>query len=708
MTQQSRSSSGHPSASGAGRRIPSQLAPVLFSGALLLSAASAQSPTFINTLLPEPSSLQASAGELPFTSSFSVASNAPQNPILAAATDHMLQALEQQTNTQLAKSLQPASSSVTLMITLADAALARPTIETDESYSLEIDASGIRLQAANVFGALHGLTTLQQLVQVQHNAFVLPFVSIHDAPRFTWRGLMLDVSRHFMPLPVLYRTVDAMAAVKLNVLHLHLTDDQGFRIESKRFPRLNGLGSDGLFYTQDQMRELIGYASAHGVRIVPEFDVPGHVTSWLVGYPELGSLPRDYQIGRTFGVWDAALDPTKESTYAFLDSFIAEMAALFPDEYMHLGGDESNGKDWQANPAIVAYMQQHGMKSTAELQIYFSTRVLALVQNHQKQMVGWDEILQPTTPKDAVIQSWRGVASLRTAARQGNRSILSAPYYLDAMKSAERMYLDDPLPPDSDLIPDQARLVLGGEVAMWAEQITAQTVDSRLWPRTAALAERFWSPRKTRDVPDMYRRLQVESVRLDNLGVTHISGPWRGLRQITGSEQAAGQLALLTSALSPAPFHSRYQQQKTSQLTPMGNVVDFTRPDPPLRRTLQMLADQYLHASGAEKTSARQQLEAIFQSWISVGPALDALTPSHPLLDGVKLRRQQFSQLGLLGVQSLSLLETKSAPSPAWLQAQTSLLKQASEPHDLVDFVMLPTLQTLLDATQTSRTPIER
>ena len=668
-------------------------------GMLLLSTSlvHGQQATFVNTLLPQPSSLQIASGVLPITSAFSVSSNAAQNVILTAAVRRMLDAVEQQTNTPLTKTMSAGGG--TLTISVADLAMMRPTLGMDESYSLAITTSGVALKAATVFGAMHGLATLQQLVQAQHGAFVLPLLTISDSPRFPWRGLMLDVGRHFMPLPVIYRTLDAMAAVKMNVLHLHLTEDQGFRIESKRYPKLTEMGSDGMFYTQDQMRAVIAYAAAHGIRIIPEFDVPGHVTSWLVGYPELASFQREYTIGRTFGVWDGALDPTKESTYKFLDGFIEEMAALFPDEYMHMGGDESNGKDWKANPAIAAYMQQHGMKSTDELQVYFSTRVLALVKKHHKQMVGWDEILQTTTPKDAVIQSWRGVESLGVASKQGNRSILSAPYYLDAMKSSEKMYLDDPLPESLKLTPEQAKLVLGGEATMWAEQVTSQTIDSRVWPRTAALAERFWSPEKTRDVDDLYRRLEVESSRLEALGLTHVSGPAMGLRQIAG-EDGEAPLGVLTSTLTPTPFHYRYQQQKTSQLTPMGNVVDFTRPDPPLRQDLRLLVERYLHNQGAERELARGQLTELFESWIATSPTLDMIAADHPLLDGVKTRRRQLPELGLLGLACLGRIESKAAADAGWAQTQTALLKQAAEHVDVVDFVVLPPLETLLGETQ--------
>lgn len=681
-----------------------------------LNTAGAQTRYTAGTLLPRPTQVSEDVSDtLPITPSFTVSSNALSNPDLQAAVRRTLEAIQRQTNTPLAQtigaSMRDAGSAATLTIQIANTIQTRPTLTTDESYQIEITPIAARLTAPTVFGAMHGLVTLQQLVQPAPSAppnlpgtnattFVLPALRIDDAPRFPWRGISLDVVRHWMPLPVLYRTLDGMAEVKLNVLHLHLSDDQGFRLESKRFPQLTAKGSDGLFYTQAQMLDLIEYARARGIRVVPEFDVPGHVTAWLTAMPQFASVNRKYEIARTFGIWDPALDPTREDTYKFLDTLIGEIAALFPDDFLHMGGDESNGIDWKANPNIVRYMGQHNIANTDALQAYFSTRVLALVKKHGKQMVGWDEILQPNTPRDAVIQSWRGVDSLAIAAKQGNRGILSAPYYLDAMKTAETMYLADPLPAPGTLTPEQEKLILGGEVAMWGEQITPQTVDSRLWPRTAALAERFWSTRQTRDVDSMYARLEGESIRLDGLGLTHIFGPSAGLRQIAGSEAGAQQLAVLTATLSPVPFYERYLQQKTSQLTPMGNVVDYTRPDPALRWRLRQMVDRYLHGASNERSAAKQQLTTLFQAWIATGPALDALAPEHPLLNQVTLRRQQLPQLAQLGLQALADIDNKRRATPAWNDKQTTLLKQAATHTELTDFAILPSLQQLFDATK--------
>jgi hexosaminidase len=334
---------------------------------------------------------------------------------------------------------------------------------------------------------MRGLQTFLQLVEITPQGFAVPTVWIEDKPRFPWRGLMIDSGRHFMPVEVIRRNLDAMSAVKLNVLHWHLSENQGFRVESRRFPKLQGMGSDGLFYTQDQVRGIIAYARDRGIRVVPEFDMPGHSTAWFVGYPELASAPGPYSVERKWGVFDPAMDPTRESTYKFLDEFIGEMAGLFPDQFFHIGGDEVNGKQWDANPRIQRFIRAHGLKDNAGLQAYFNTRVQKLVAKHGKTTEGWDEILRPDLPKSIVIQSWRGQKSLADAAQQGYRGLLSYGYYLDLMYTAASHYAVDPLADAAaNLSSEDLQRILGGEACMWAEYVSAENVDSRIWPRTAA------------------------------------------------------------------------------------------------------------------------------------------------------------------------------------------------------------------------------
>jgi hexosaminidase len=387
-----------------------------------------------------------------------------------------LKRLQGRTGLTLATGLATSAATAGLEIQCATAGQVIPSLDEDESYQLEVADQKVRLTAPTVVGALRGLETLLQLLSADRDGYFFPAVRIQDQPLFRWRGLLIDVGRHYQPPEVLKRNLDAMEAVKLNVFHWHLTEDQGFRVESKKFPRLHQLGSDGLYYTQDQIREIIDYARERGIRVVPEFDIPGHSTSWLVGHPELGSAPGPYTIERGAGIFEPALDPTREEVYKFLDIFLGEMASLFPDAYMHIGGDENEGKQWARNPKIQAFMKEKGIKDNHALQAYFNNRVLKILERHKKKMIGWDEILQPELPKNAVIHSWRGPAALADAARKGYDGILSNGYYIDLSYPTSQHYVVDPIPADTTLSPDEQKHILGGEATMWSEWVSPETI----------------------------------------------------------------------------------------------------------------------------------------------------------------------------------------------------------------------------------------
>ena len=665
-------------------------------------ASPADGNEFVNTLMPLPATVVSKPGNLRIDNSLSYALSGDSSPRLRQGALRLLDRLQMRTGAELAKEPAPQGREATLTIEApASSAEASPALGEDESYILDVDEHHASLRAHAEVGALRGMETLLQLVQPSGGGFILPAVHIEDAPRFPWRGLMLDPGRHFLPPPVIYRTLDGMAAVKLNVLHWHLTEDQGFRIESRVFPKLQQQGSGGLYYTQQQVRDIEAYAAARGSRVVPEFDMPGHSTSWLVGYPELGSAPGPYSVEHEFGVHDAALNPVEDSTYRFLDTFFGEMAQLFPDEYVHIGGDESNGKQWLANPRIKAFMDAHGMKTTPELQAYFNTRVQKILARYHKRMVGWDEVLSSTLSPDVVIQNWHGSEFLVNGAKQGHRGLFSGPYYLDYTYTASQLFLADPVPADAALTPEQAKLILGGEACQWGEHISPQTIDSRIWPRAAAVAERFWSPAADRDTEDMYRRLQAESLRLDEEGTTHISGPERGLRQLAGTEQDRA-LTLFAAVLQPVNFGARYQQQHTSQLTALDRLVDSVRPDPPLRHEFELLVDGALRGNSADI----ERLESLFRSWVDAAPELDRLAANSPLLNEVSSRRSDWPKLGSMGIEALSYLRSGNAPPAGWQDAQTALLREAAEPRpgELVDFVVLGPLEKLVAAANRSKT----
>ena len=659
-----------------------------------LTAQPSASSSFVNTLMPQPASLSVETGSLPLGPGFSYALSGNNSARLTQAAVRFIRRLE--TNTGVQMRLAPAAKpgDATLLIDVRSAASDPiPLPDEDESYTLDVAPKQITLRANTDIGALRGLQTLLQLPQVQGSGFIFPAVHIEDAPRFPWRGLMLDCGRHFMPLPVIYRTLDGMAAVKLNVFHWHLTEDQGFRIESRVFPRLQQMGSNGHYYTQQQVREVIAYASARGIRVVPEFDMPGHATSWMVGYPNLGSAPGPYSVETSFGIFDAALDPTRESTYRFLDAFLGEMAGLFPDPYIHIGGDESNGKAWRANPRIRAFMKAHGYTTTQQLQTYFETRVQKILTRYHKRMLGWDEILNPALPKNAVIQVWHQDQFLIEGAQQGHRELYSRPYYLDHMYTAAEMFQADPIPADARLAPAQSKLILGGEACMWSEQVTPRTVDSRIWPRAAAVAERLWSPATDRDTNDMYRRLQVESLRLDGDGLDHFADFERGLRQLAGTDADAA-LILFAQTLQPVNNDIRYLGQHPTQLTPFDLLVDAVSPDPPLRHQINQLVDRALHGDEA----AAAQLHAIFQSWAQAAPEVAQLAAGSPRLQQASARIRQWPRLATAGLESLDYLKQATPAPVTWQTAQKTLIQDAAGHQDLVNFAVLPAIRKLVDA----------
>jgi hexosaminidase len=651
---------------------------------------------FVNTLMPQPSQLSAQGGQLRLTPSFGVATDHYHDARLDAAIAHGVARIKMQTGILFSTSSSSAAASAALVISVDGPGETIQSVDEDESYSLDVVPSGVRLHAATVVGAMRGLETLQQLLQTDATGYFLPAVSIHDTPRFRWRGLMIDCGRHFMPVDVIERTLDGMAAVKLNVFHWHLSEDQGFRMESRAFPKLTELGSDGLFYTQEQAREIVVYARDRGIRVVPEFDMPGHSSAWFVGYPDLASAPGPFHIEREFGIFDPVMDPTQEGTYKFLDKFVGEMAAIFPDHFMHIGGDENNGVEWKANARIQAFMREHNLQDTAALQNYFNQRLLKILEKHGKHMVGWDEILTPDLPKDVVVQSWRGFDSLAAGAKAGYSTILSAGYYLNLMSTAATHYLVDPLPQANALSPEEQARILGGEACMWMEQTTPRDIDSRVWPRAAAIAERFWSPRDVNNVDDMYRRLAVESIRLEGLGLTHISQEAESLRQLAGIRQIE-PLQILTSVLEPVTFNERAHMQHPNQLTPLNQLIDALPPDPPSRHKFELLVATYLQ-NPATRFQEEADLTAEFKAWAAAEPGILRLMAGSPTLALAEPRAQQLTTLGATGLEAVSYLSSGMPAVVGWKAQQLALLDEAEKPQALVRFTVIKPLRDLVSA----------
>ncbi|HYS21989.1 MAG TPA: family 20 glycosylhydrolase [Gemmatimonadales bacterium] len=660
-------------------------------------AAAVVSAQSTRNLLPVPAAFEWRTGRLGFDTAFTVAVRGFADARLRRALDRTLRRLEGRTGLTFSRRPITDSTTTTLVVRADRPGMPVQGVEEDESYTLTVNEGHAELHAPTVVGVIRGLETLLQLADADSAGPYLPSVTIQDHPRFAWRGLLLDVCRHWEPVAVIERTLDAMAAVKLNVLHWHLSEDQGFRVESRRYPRLQELGSDGLYYTQAQIREVIAYARDRGIRVVPEFDMPAHSTSWFVGYPQYAAAPGPYQIERGYGVLDAVFDPTREEVYAFIEGFIGEMAALFPDAYFHIGGDEANGKQWSANPRIQAYMRAHGLKDNDALQASFNRRLLRILTRHGKRMVGWDEILHPDLPKSVVVQTWRGPESLGQSARQGFQGLLSAGYYLDAMAPAESHYGVDPVPDSAGLTPEQAQRILGGEICMWGEVVTPETIDSRVWPRTAAVAERLWSPRTVTDVEDLYRRLRVLSARLEELGLSTETHTHRMLLRIAPGVDLA-PLRTLLAALEPVNLGGRMNVDPATQLTPLTALSDAARPDPPLRRDLAGLIHDLRGGDPTRAAAARERLSLIFQSWRDAAPGVAAIAVrAVPAREGVPLA-QELADLGAAGQEALSYVASASPAPQAWREARAALLERLQHPQAHLRFTVLPAMRELIQA----------
>jgi hexosaminidase len=682
------------------QNVRSRVLGILVLGVLSYPAmTTAQQPAL--NLMPLPASAQSGTGTLAVDATFSVAFTGHTEPRLERAGERFMGQLARQT--ALALSLRPAKGTkATLVVQTDHASKEIQDVGEDESYVLEVTAEGAKLTAPTPLGTMHGLQTFLQLVDVSPNGFAAPALKIQDQPRFPWRGLMIDSARHFIPLDVIHRNINGMEAVKMNVFHWHLSENQGFRAESKKFPKLHEQGSDALYYTQDEIRDLIAYARDRGIRVVPEFDMPGHTTAWFVGHPELASGKGPYEIERKWGIFDPAMDPTSEKVYKFLDELIGEMAKLFPDHYFHIGGDEVNGKEWNANPKIQAYMKAHGIKDNEALQGYFSGRVQKLVTKHGKTVVGWDEVLVEGVPKDIVIQSWRGQASLAKAAKQGYHGILSNGYYLDLGWSAARHYAVDPMSGDAaNLSAEEKQRILGGESCMWAEYVNPENVDSRIWPRNAAIAERLWSPQEVRDPASMYARLDFVSARLEWLGLTHRTVSRHMLQRLAGPASSAEFAALrtLTDVIEPVKDYTRERTApaEPTSATPLNRVVDAVPLESDAGRRFVELVDQFI-ASTCHDPATEARLRAQFTAWRDNDATLQPLAQRSFFVKEVAANSQDLSALGAAGLSALDAI-AKGQPAPdSWKAQQLAIIEQAKKPKAQLLLIPAPAVQKLIEA----------
>ncbi|MEP7036905.1 MAG: family 20 glycosylhydrolase, partial [Acidobacteriota bacterium] len=374
--------------------------------------------------------------------------------------------------------------------------------------------------------------------------------------------------------------------------------------------------------------------------------------------------------------------------------FFKEMSELFPDKYVHIGGDENEGKQWAANPRIQAFMKEKGLKDKHQLQTFFNKRILKFIQANGKIMMGWEEILQPDLPKEVVIHSWRGQESLAAAAKDGFQSVLSNGYYIDLMYPASQHYVVDPIPADTMLTAEQQKRILGGEATMWSEWVSPETIDSRIWTRTAAIAERFWSPREVNQVDDMYRRLAVISRQLEELGLTHLKNQEVLLRRLANN-QSIFRLQRLLSIIEPVKEYRRYQVRPQTMLSPLTGLVDAAQADAPTARFFNQTVDDLISNYSPEKARTVQNL---LIGWSDTARGLDSLTEDSPALTEARPLGLDLLNLSQIGSEAISYLNKNQTPPADWRDKEIAALAEIAKPKAALEFAVLPGMKLLVVA----------
>jgi hexosaminidase len=465
--------------------------------------------------------------------------------------------------------------------------IATLNLQQDESYQLSVSPKAITINANTDSGAIYALETLLQSLQNTNSEYFFPALSVTDNPRFKWRGLMIDAARHFQPVDVIKRNLDAMAAVKLNVFHWHLVDDQGWRIEMKNLKQLHEKASDGQYYSQEQIKDVVKYANNLGIMVMPEIDVPGHASAILTAIPEIGStVGKSYSIERNAGVFTPTLDPTNPKTYQILSQIFDEVCPLFPGKYFHIGGGENEGKEWDANPKIQQFKKENNLKTNHDLQTYFTLKLNLMLKKNNKILMGWEEIMTKDMSKDAIIHAWREGSddsktggSVVKAAENGYQTVLSNGFYIDLLLGVNHHYETDPINSKLNLSPSIQKNILGGEATMWSELVSPLTIDSRIWPRTAAIAERLWSEATVNNLENLYKRLTPVSNRLEELGISHIKNKEQILRNISNYQDTQA-LEDFSNICEPLKYYSRNKGGTEYQsYSPLTLFADACTPD---------------------------------------------------------------------------------------------------------------------------------
>ena len=430
----------------------------------------------------------------------------------------------------------------------------------DEGYLLKIDKKGILITAKTPAGIFYGIQSLKQLIPVPQSgsaSLSIPYADIKDQPRFQWRGLHLDVGRHYFPVSFIKKYIDYMAMYKLNTFHWHLTEDQGWRLDIAKYPKLteishwrdetvvghartskiyDGRGYGG-FYTKEQVKEIVRYATERYITVVPEIEMPGHSCAVLAAYPELGCTGGPYKVQTIWGVHKDVFCAGKEETFKFLENVLDEVCEMFPSKYIHIGGDECPKDEWKKCPTCQKRIKDEGLADEHQLQSYFIQRIEKYLNSKNRQIIGWDEILEGGLAPGATVMSWRGIKGGIAAAKEKHNVIMSpnSHMYFDHYQSEnkekeplaiggflplDKVYSYEPIP--EELTADEQQYVLGAQANVWTEYIPSiKQVEYMLFPRICALSEVVWSPKAKKDFVDFEKRMETEYVRMDKFGINY-------------------------------------------------------------------------------------------------------------------------------------------------------------------------------------------
>ncbi len=437
-----------------------------------------------------------------------------------------------------------------------------------EGYRLSIQETGVSIKASEPAGLFYGVQTLLQLLPaeikshspIQGISWTVPAVEIEDYPRFQWRGLHLDVARHFMPVEFIKEYIDNMAMHKLNTFHWHLTEDQGWRLEINKYPRLTEVGAwrketlmghyndqphqfdgqrHGGYYTQDEVREIVQYAKDRYITIVPEIEMPGHAKAAIAAYPELGVTGEKVEVGTFWGIFPDIFN-VEDATFKFLEDVLTEVMELFPGEYIHVGGDEAIKDQWEASERIQQQIKELGLKDEHELQSYFITRIEKFLNANGRKLIGWDEILEGGLAPNAAVMSWRGTEGGIAAAKSGHFVVMSPgthvyfdhyqvdpgkePLAIGGYTTLEKVYQFEPTP--EELNPEEQQYILGAQANVWTEYMpTPEHVEYMVFPRVSALAEVVWSPKEKRNWNNFKERIPKQLKRYEYRGINYAKVP---------------------------------------------------------------------------------------------------------------------------------------------------------------------------------------